>query len=83
MTTLANDVPSQHGALLLGDWQRLVHRMAVLRRLWRRQRNRRDYLAHVLSEIGDPKLLEDVGIGPLPDSSVEDWVRTMLYHQQH
>lgn len=83
MTTIANDVPSQHEALLPGDWQRLAHRMAVLRRLWRRQRARRHYLAHVMNEIGDPKLLEDVGIGPLPRSSIEDWARTMLYHHQH
>ena len=83
MTTIAIHTPGQQRALSFGDWQRLLHRLAVLRRLWRRRRARRDYLAHIVRETADPKLLEDAGIAPLPQSSIENWARTMLYHQQH
>jgi len=83
MTTIAIHTPGQQRTVSFGDWQRLLHRVAVLRRLLRRRRARRDYLAQILRQTGDPKLLEDVGVGSLPRSSIENWARTMLYHQQH
>lgn len=83
MTTIAIHTPGQPRTLSFGDWQRLLHRVAVLRRLWRRRHAKRSHLTHILRETADPKLLEDAGIAPLPSSSIENWARTMLYHQQH
>lgn len=83
MTTIAIHAPAQSGTLSFGELQRLAHRLAVLRRLWRRRRTRGGHLRHILRETANPKLLEDAGIDPLPRNSVESWVRTSLYHQQH
>ena len=83
MTTIAIHTPGEQRTLSFGDWQRLLHRVAVLRRLMRRRHAKRRHLAHILRETADPKLLKDAGIDPLPRSLLEGWARTMLYHQQH
>ena len=63
-------------------WDQLLRRLAVSSRLWARRRARRRLVGRVLAETHDPRLLADLGIGPIRPHHVERWAMAMLYHQQ-
>ena len=62
-------------------WDRLLRRLAVLSRLWARRAARRRFVNRVLAETHDPRILVDLGIGPVRPRHVERWMMAMLYHQ--
>ena len=83
MTTVAAHFSSEHKSHYFDEMERPIRRLKALLRLWRRHRTRRHHLAVILHEMRDPKMLEDVGIGPLPRSGLEDVARAMMHHCQH
>lgn len=62
-------------------WDRLLRRLAVSSRLWARRHARRRFVNRVLAETHDPRILADLGIGPVRPHYVERWMMAMLYHQ--
>ena len=62
-------------------WDRLLRRLAVLLRLWGRRRARRRFVTRVLAEPRDPRILADLGIGPVRSRHVESWIAATLWHQ--
>lgn len=62
-------------------WDRLLRRLAVSLRLWARRRARRRLVNLVLAETDDPRILADLGIGPVRSRHVERWIMAMLWHQ--
>ncbi len=81
MSALAEHMPHTIGQWnaprLVGYW----HRFSVLRRHWRLRRFRRRRLACILAQVRDPKLLADIGIGPLPKTGLEGWASSLVPHR--
>lgn len=63
-------------------WEWLLRRLAVSSRLWARRHARRRFVNRVLAETHDPRILADLGIGPVRPRHVERWLMAMICHQQ-
>jgi hypothetical protein len=62
-------------------WDRLIRRLSVSSRLWARRHARRRFASRILAETRDPRILADLGMGPVRPRHVERWIMAMLYHQ--
>lgn len=76
VVTLPDRNAREHAA-----WERLLRRLHAKSRLWARRRARRRFFRAVLAENHDPRILLDLGIGPVRLTHVERWVMAMLWHQ--
>jgi hypothetical protein len=79
MTTLPTRFEHPAAAGSFAGLDPLVHRLAVMLRFWRRHRRRTHNLARTVF-LQDARLRNDIGMAPLPPSSIEVWWVALLHH---